>query len=69
MDRIDDFANDNAGGLIEGYRAMASDAAREREAEEWAEGMIGNSFLLEAQCALPASQCRPAAYNFSIRFL
>jgi hypothetical protein len=27
-------------GLIEGYCAMAKDAAREREAEEWSEGLI-----------------------------
>jgi len=31
------------GGLIEGYTAMAKDAAREREAEEWAEGLIGDA--------------------------
>jgi predicted CopG family antitoxin len=28
--------------LDEGYRAMASDEAREREAEEWAEGLVGD---------------------------
>jgi len=31
------------GGLIEGYTAMAMDAAREREAEEWSEGLIGDA--------------------------
>jgi hypothetical protein len=29
--------------LIEGYSAMAKDAAREREAEEWCEGLIGDA--------------------------
>jgi hypothetical protein len=28
--------------LTEGYSAMAKDAAREREAEEWSEGLIGD---------------------------
>jgi hypothetical protein len=36
----------NAGESIEGYLEMASDAAREREAEEWAEGLIGDSFAV-----------------------
>ena len=30
-------------GLIEGYSAMAKDAEREREAEEWCEGLIGDA--------------------------
>jgi hypothetical protein len=29
--------------VIEGYSAMAKDAAREREAEEWCEGLIGDA--------------------------
>lgn len=29
--------------MTEGYSAMAKDAAREREAEEWAEGLIGDA--------------------------
>jgi len=29
--------------LIDGYSAMAKDAAREREAEEWSEGLIGDA--------------------------
>ena len=28
--------------LEEGYKAMAADAAREREAQEWSEGTIGD---------------------------
>lgn len=29
--------------LEAGYRAMAADAEREREAKEWAEGLIGDT--------------------------
>jgi hypothetical protein len=29
--------------LIDGYSAMAKDAAREREAEEWSEALIGDA--------------------------
>lgn len=32
-----------AADLEEGYRAMAADAEREREAEEWIEGLIEDS--------------------------
>jgi hypothetical protein len=28
--------------IVEGYRAMAADEAREREAAEWAENLIGD---------------------------
>ena len=31
------------GRLEEGYREMAKDAEREREAEEWCEALIGDS--------------------------
>jgi hypothetical protein len=46
--RISRFLNDparphvTACDLLEGYRAMAADEAREREAEEWAENLIGD---------------------------
>ena len=40
MNRIDDFQRSYTDGLIEGYSAMARDAVREREAEEWSEGLI-----------------------------
>ena len=43
MNWIDDLANQWPGGLIEGYSAMAMDAVREREAEEWSEALIGDS--------------------------
>jgi hypothetical protein len=34
----------NSERLIEGYSAMANDAQREREAEEWSEALIGDAF-------------------------
>ena len=46
--RISRFLNDLArphvtrGYLEEGYRAMAADEDREREAEEWVEGLAGD---------------------------
>ncbi|MHB8530653.1 MAG: hypothetical protein ACYC8V_14230 [Caulobacteraceae bacterium] len=47
--RISRFLNDLAkplvtrDGLLEGYRAMAADGMREREAEEWSEALIGDA--------------------------
>jgi hypothetical protein len=43
LNRIDDLAMSGPGGLIEGYTAMANDTSREREAEEWSEGLIGDA--------------------------
>jgi hypothetical protein len=43
LSRVDDLAMSGPGGLIEGYTAMAKDAAGEREAEEWSEGLIGDA--------------------------
>jgi hypothetical protein len=43
LSKIEDLAMRGPGGLIEGYSAMAADAAREREAEEWSEGLIGDA--------------------------
>ena len=46
--RISRFLNDLARPhvlhreLAEGYRAMAEDEAREREAEEWTEALVGD---------------------------
>ena len=46
--RISRFLNDLARPhvmpreIVEGYRAMAADEAREREAAEWAENLIGD---------------------------
>src|SRR6202162_2707620 len=39
--RVDDLAMSGPGGLIEGYTAMANDAARERAGEGWSEGTVG----------------------------
>jgi len=39
LDKIDEM---NQGPLVRGYTEMASDMAREREAEEWIEGLIGD---------------------------
>lgn len=33
--------------LSDGYSAMAKDETREREAEEWSDGMIGDVFAQE----------------------
>jgi predicted CopG family antitoxin len=47
--RISRFLNDLArphvtgGDLAEGYRAMAADAEREREAAEWIENLAGDT--------------------------
>jgi hypothetical protein len=54
LNRIDHFAMNNTGELIEGYLAMARDAAREREAEEWAEELIGDSFAVTPGPTSPA---------------
>src|ERR1700692_4783651 len=43
LGKIDDLAMRGPGGLSEGYSAMAMDASREREAEEWSEGLIGDA--------------------------
>ena len=59
MNRIDDFSESNPGGLIEGYSAMATDAAREREAEEWSEDLIGDGFAVERCATSSAPSPRP----------
>jgi len=43
LSRTDGLAAKGLCGLIEGYSAMAKDAARERDAEEWSEELIGDS--------------------------
>ncbi len=46
--------------LLEGYSAMAKDAAREREAVEWSEGLIGDSSAVDpgATSSAPSPQPR-----------
>ena len=43
LNKIEEFAMKAPGGLLEGYSAMSQDEAREREAEEWTEGLIGDA--------------------------
>lgn len=43
LNKIDELATTGPGGLLEGYAAMARDVEREREAEEWSEGLIGDA--------------------------
>ncbi len=43
LDKVEDLSHRGPGGLIEKYAEMASDQAREREAEEWSEGLIGDT--------------------------
>jgi len=43
LDEIEKMAYGGPGGLIEKYKEMAGDSEREREAEEWSEGLIGDA--------------------------
>lgn len=43
LQKVEELSLSGAGGLIEQYTSMANDEAREREAEEWAEGLIGDA--------------------------
>lgn len=43
LEAVEDFKLSKPGGLIEQYREMAADTEREREAEEWSEGLIGDA--------------------------
>jgi hypothetical protein len=40
----DETSQPNQPDLAEGYRQMAADAENEKEAEEWAEALIGDAF-------------------------
>lgn len=42
-DEIEKFGDSKHGELLSAYREMASDREREREAEEWCEGLIGDA--------------------------
>jgi hypothetical protein len=41
--RAEQLAAEQEGGALEDYRAMAADSARETEAWEWSEGLIGDA--------------------------
>ena len=43
LDRIEQLRDGAPGGLIEQYAAMASDQARERDADDWSEGLISDA--------------------------
>ena len=42
-ERIETLVHAQPGGLLEGYSQMLQDESREREAEEWSEGLIGDA--------------------------
>lgn len=42
-DKIEELSIGGPGGLMERYAEMANDVEREREAEEWSEGMVGDA--------------------------
>lgn len=54
FNKIDDLAENNNGALIEGYSAMARDAARKHEAEEWSVELIGDASTVEPCAPSPA---------------
>ncbi len=43
LNRVEELSVSGPGGLLEKYAEMAKDATREREAEEWSEGLIGDA--------------------------
>jgi hypothetical protein len=42
-DRVEEILAAKEGGILDGYRAMASDRERETEAEVWSEALIGDA--------------------------
>jgi hypothetical protein len=42
--RIEELKGNRETALLNGYREMAADRDRESEAEEWAEGLIGDAY-------------------------
>jgi len=42
-DKVEELNIAGPGGLVEKYTEMAKDEEREREAEEWSEGLIGDA--------------------------
>jgi hypothetical protein len=39
---IEEHVNSRPGGLLDQYREMALDAGREKEAQQWCEGLVGD---------------------------
>ncbi|MGH9605881.1 MAG: hypothetical protein ACRD3N_09295 [Terracidiphilus sp.] len=46
MDNVREFDREGPDALTEGYRLMAADEEREKEAQEWAEALIADAFGL-----------------------
>lgn len=46
-EQVEQLANSQEGGLLEGYREMANDQEHEAEALEWCEGLIGDAIPQE----------------------
>jgi|GraSoiStandDraft_39_1057311.scaffolds.fasta_scaffold27730_4 hypothetical protein len=43
LEKVEELSISGPGGLVEKYTEMSNDRAREREAEEWSEGLIGDA--------------------------
>jgi hypothetical protein len=43
LEKVEELSISGPGGLLEKYTEMSNDRAREREAEEWSEGLIGDA--------------------------
>ena len=43
LEKVEELSISGPGGLVEKYTEMTNDRAREREAEEWSEGLIGDA--------------------------
>ncbi len=43
LEKVEELSISGPGGLVEKYTEMANDEARECEAEEWSEGLIGDA--------------------------
>jgi hypothetical protein len=46
-EQVEQLANSQEGGLLEGYREMANNQEHEAEALEWCEGLIGDAIPQE----------------------
>ena len=42
-EKVDEMADSQDSGLLAGYRAMAEDSEREKEAQEWSEALIDDA--------------------------
>jgi len=51
-------SSDNSLAFGEGYREMAADQAREREADEWSEALVADAFQQGPKCAGSGAELR-----------